>query len=241
MCMYKSIDQIDKLKQEKLDILKNVYQSNNPDDVYKNQRALGSMSISIFTDVANTIMPALQEDGVSNIVWFNISLKLNKLSFISVPTASEIREKYKQGIANPTVVRTNGALPKPGTKTNVKKISAPVFLALLAAQGIAVPLLVTFIGGSKWALVKIIPCAINAAFMVIEVVKYFNLLPVKSKKTFFAPAKETPASTADYDAMYRRAIQEVYSENRKKLNDWFDALEKITTEEIEKALAKAED
>ena len=90
-------------------------------------------------------------------------------------------------------------------------------------------------------MVKIVPCAINAALMVIEVVKYFNLLPAKSKKTPFAPAKESFASTVDYDAMYRRAIQEVYRDNRKKLDDWFDDLERITTEEIEKALSKAGD
>lgn len=239
--MYKSIEQIKKLRAEKHDILKNVYQSNNPDDVYKKQSALGSMSISIFTDVANAIMPALQEDGVSNVVWSNISLRLNKLSFISVPTASEIHEKYKNSVANPTVVRINGAQPKPGTKTDVKKISTPAFLALLAAQGIAVPLLLSFIGGSKWALVKITPCAINAALMVIEVVKYFNLLPTKRKKTLFAPAKEAPASTVDYNAMYRRAIQEVYHDNRENLDDWFGTLEKIATEEIEKALGKAEE
>lgn len=238
--MYKSIEQIKKLREEKHSVLKNVYQSNNPDDVYANQRALGTMSINIFSDVANAILPTLQEDGVGNDVWSSISLKLNKLSFISVPTASEIREKYKQSIANPTVVRINGTQPKPGTKTDVKKISTPVFLTLLAAQGIAVPLLVSFIGGSKWALVKIIPCAINAALMVIEVVKYFNLRPEKSKKAIFAPVKETPAPTVDYNAMYRRAIQEVYRDNCKKLDDWFDALERITTEEIEKVLAKAE-
>lgn len=239
--MYKSIEQIKKLREEKHVVLKNVYRSNNPDDVYKNQSSLGAMSISIFTDVANTIMPALQEDGVGNVVWSNISLRLNKLSFISVPTASEIREKYKQGVANPTVVRINGAQPKPGAKTNVKKISTPVFLSLLVAQGIAVPLLVSFIGGSKWALVKIVPCAINAALMVIEVVKYFNLVPTKRKRTLFTPPKETSTTTVDYDAMYRRAIQEVYRDNCKKLDAWFDALEKITTEEIEKALRKVEE
>ena len=239
--MYKSIEQIKTLRAEKHDILKNVYQSSNPDDVYKKQSALGSMTINIFTDVANAIMPALQEDGASNVVWSKISLRLNKLSFISVPTASEIREKYKKSIENPTVVRINGAQPKPRTKTDVKKIPTPAFLALLAAQGIAVPVLLSFIGGSKWALVKIIPCAINAALMVIEVVKYFNLLPAKSKKTIFAPAKEAPASMIDYNAMYRRAIQEVYRDNRKKLDDWFDTLEKIATEEIAKALGKAEE
>lgn len=238
--MYESIEQIKKLRTEKRGILENVYQSNNPDDVYKKQSALGSMSISIFTDVANAIMPALQKDGVSNVVWSNISLRLNKLSFISVPTASEIREKYKQSVADPTDVIINGAQPEPGTKTKVKKISTPAFLALLVAQGIAVPLLLSFIGGKKWALVKIIPCAINAAFMVIEVVKYFNP-PAKSKKTLLAPAKEASASTVDYDAMYRRAIKEVYHDNCKKLDDWFDTLEKIATGEIEKALGKAEE
>ena len=239
--MYKTIEQIKKLREGKHDILKNVYQGNNPNDVYENQRALSTMSINIFSDVANAIMPTLQEDGVGNDVWSYVSLKLNKLSFISVPTVAEIREKYKQGVASPTVVRINGAQPKPGTKTNVKKISTPIFLTLLAAQGIAVPLLVSFIGGSKWALVKIIPCAINAALMVIEVVKYFDLLPVKSKKKQFARKKEVPTSTADYDDMYRRATLEIYRDNCKKLDDWFDALEKITTEEIDKALARAEE
>ena len=38
--MYKSIEKIRKLKEKKHDILKNVYQSNDPDDVYKNQSAL---------------------------------------------------------------------------------------------------------------------------------------------------------------------------------------------------------
>lgn len=239
--MYKSIEQIKKLRADKQDILRNVYQSNNPDDVYGKQSALGSMSISIFTDVANAIMPTLQDDGVSNVVWSNISLRLEKLSFISVPTTSEIREKYKQSVEEPTVVRVNGAQPKPGTKTDVKKIQTPAFLTLLASQGIAVPLLLSFIGGSKWALVKIIPCAVNAALMVIEVVKYFNLLPNKRKKTLFAPPKEAPTSTVNYEAMYRRAIQEVYHDNRKKLDDWFDSLERIAVEEIKKALEKAEE
>lgn len=131
---YKSIKQIRKLKEEKHDILKNVYQGNDADDVYKKERTLGSMAISIFTDVAGTIMPALQEDGVSNIVWSNISLRLNKLSFIGIPTTFEIREKYKNNV--------------------------------------------------------------------------------------------------------NRVIQETYHTNYKKLDDWFDNLEKITVEEIEKELSK---
>lgn len=239
--MYESINQINVLRAEKLDILNDVYKSDDPDDVYKKQSALSSMSVSIFSDVATAVMPVLQNDGVSNVVWSNISLRLNELSFISIPAASEIHEKYKQSVANPTVVRINGAQPKPGTKTNVKKIPTPAFLALLAAQGIAVPVLLSFIDGSKWALVKIIPCAVNAALMVIEVVKYFNLLPAKRKKVLSAPAKEAPVSTADYSAMYRKAIHEVYLDNCKKLNAWFDTLVTVATEEIEKALGNAEE
>lgn len=238
--MYKSIEQIEKLRKEKQTILQNVYQSNDPDAVYKNQSALGIMSISIFTDVANAIMPTLQADGVSNIVWPHISLRLNKLSFINIPTMSEIREKYKESVTNPTVVEINGAQPDLGKKMSVKKISTPAFIAWLAAQGIAVPLLLNFIGGSKWALVKIVPCAINGAFMVIEVVKYFNWIPTKNKKNIFLSSKKAATSTVDYEVMYERAIQEVYCDNRKKLDDWFDILEKITIEEIDKALGNAE-
>lgn len=238
--MYKSIVQIEELRAEKHAILKNVYQGNDPNDVYQKQKALGSMSISIYTDVANTIMPALRDDGVSNVVWLNISQRLNKLSFISIPTTSEIREKYKQSITNPTVAKVNGAQPKPRTKVDVKKkIKLPSFLTLLAAQGIAVPLLVSFIGGSKWALVKI--CAVNSVLMGVEIIKYFDLGPAKNKKTIFAPPKDSPASAVDYEAMYGRAIQEVYQDNCKKLDDWFDILEKIVTEEIEKALEKMEE
>lgn len=239
--MYESIEQIQFLRKEKQDILCDVYKNTDPGAVYKKQRVLGSMSNGIYTDVANAIMPTLQKDGVSNVVWSNISLRLNKLSFITVPTESEIREKYKQGVANPTVVKINGARPKPGSKTNVKKIPIPAFLSLLTAQFIAVPLLLSFIGGSKWALVKIFPCAANAALMVIEVVGYFNLLQGHRKKTTCGPLKETSVSVVNDEEMYKQAIEEVYQDNRERLDAWFDILEEIATEEIEKALRKVEE
>lgn len=235
--MYKSIRQIQKLREEKQAVLKQAYQSGSLDDVYKNQKALGSMSISIFTDAADAVLPVLQDDGVGNIVWSNISLRLDKLSFISVPTAAEIREKYKKSVENPTVLKIDGATPKTGTRTRVKKIPLPAFLGALAAQGIAVPLILSAIGGTKLALVKIF-CAVNAACMVIEVVKYFDLFTKKGKKE--APSKAASAHTADYEEMYSRAVREVYLDNRKKLDAWFDQLEKITTQEIDKALGQAE-
>jgi len=238
--MYKSIKQIQKLREEKRAVLSRVYQSGNLDDVYKNQRDLGSMSISIFTDAANAIMPVLRDDGVGNVVWSKISLRLDKLSFISIPTAAEIREKYKKSVDNPTIIKINGAIPEPGTRTEVKKIPLPAFLAALAAQGIAVPLILSAIGGKKLALVKIL-CVVNVACMVIEVVKYFDLFSKKSKRTMPAPFKTEPAYTVNYEDMYNQAIQDVYRDNRKSLDDWFDQLEKITTEEIDKALRQAEE
>ena len=237
--MYKSIGKIRNLKKEKQAILRTVYQDCNPDYVYKQQKTLAAMSISIFTDAANAIIPTLQDDGVSNVVWPSIALRLNKLSFIGVPTASELREKYKKSIETPTVIEIEGARPKPRTEKELKKISTQTFLALLAGQGIVVPLLVSFVGGSKWALVKIMPCALNTALMVIEVVKYFDLCPPKKRKKVFASAKQATDSV-DYEAMCKQAIQEVYADNCKKLNEWFDELEKITVEEIEKALDKRE-
>lgn len=233
--MYKSIEQIQKLRGEKQGVLSRVYQSSNLDSVYENQRELGAMSISIFTDAADVVLPVLRGDGVGNVVWSNISLRLDKLSFISVPTAAEIREKYKKSVENPTVIEINGATPKPGTRTEVKKIPLPAFAAALVAQGIAIPLFF----GTKLALVKILG-VVDAACMVIEVLKYFDWFPKKNKKTLVSPPKADSADNVDYEDMYKEAIQEVYRDNCKRLDAWFDQLEKITIEEIDKALRKVE-
>lgn len=238
--MYESIKEIRKLKEEKRKVLEHVYGSGSLDDVYKKQKDLGSMSISIFTDVANAIMPVLGEDGVSNVVWSKISLRLDKLSFISVPTASEIREKYKKSVDNPNVVKIDGDLPKPGTRDEVKKIPLPAFLLALASQGIAIPLIINAIGGTKLALVKVVLYAVNAACMVIEVVKYFDLFSKKTKKTTFTPSKAESLHTVNYEEMYKQTIQQVYGDNCKRLDDWFERLEKITREEIDKALRERE-
>lgn len=230
--MYESIKQIQSLKKSKQDVLSRVYQSNNPDDVYKNQRILGSMTISIFSDVSNVVMPALHKDGVNNLVWSNISLRLTKLSFTSIPTTFEIREKYKKSIENPTIVKIHGPTPEPGVKTKAK-VELPAFLVLLASTGIAVPLVLNIFGVPKWALVLV-----DTVLMTIEVVAYFSLRSKKRKKSLFIPAKES----ANYDVpvnykdIYIKAIQEVYVKNSKKLDEWFDTLEKITIEEIDKAL-----
>lgn len=237
--MYKSIEKIRQLRTEKQAVLRSVYKGGSPDDIYKKQSALGSMSISIFTDVANVLLPALQEDGVGNIVWSSISLRLEKLSFISVPTSTEIREKYKESMDHPTVVNIDGEAPKPRTRTKVKKISLPKFLTVLAIQGIAIPLLLHTVGGTKLALVKIL-CVVNAVFMIIEVIKYFDLLPSKPMKPLIRKPRQEPVP-ADYEDMYREAIREVYRDNCRRLDDWFDVLERITTEETNKALGKAED
>lgn len=221
---YNTIEQIKKLRDDKHVILNKVYQSNDPDIVYNNQKELGSMSINIFTDVANVVMPALQKDGVGVIVWSNISDKVKKLSFISIPTASEIRENHKNDRVNPA----SGAQSQVGTNTYGQIITTPVFWSILAIEVIAVLLIVSFVDGSGWLLI------ILTALVFIELVMYFDFF-----KTFFAPHNEIAHSAENYNEMYRDAIQKVYRDNRKKLDDWFDDLERITAEEIGKAL-KAE-
>lgn len=238
--MYKSIEQIRKLQNEKQAVLDRVYQVSSPDEVYKKQQELGSMSIRIFTDTANVLIPALQEDGVSSVVWSAVSLRLDRLTFISVPGTAEIREKYRKSVDHPVVVKVDGTAPRPGVRTRVKKIPLPAFLMVLAAQGIAIPLLLSAAGGTWLALVKIL-CVVNAACMVIEVVKYFHLFPTKSKTSRSGSDGEASASDADFRDMYRQAIREVYHDNRRRLNDWFDRLAQITAEEIEKAGGKTEE
>lgn len=232
--MYKAIQQIRKLRKEKQAVLSRVYQSNDLDMVYENQTALGSMSVSIFTDVANVILPVLQEDGVNNIVWPNISLRLEKLSFINIPTAAEIRAKYKKGVDNPMIVKIDGPAPEPGEKTKVA-LELPAFLALLAAQGIAVPLILNILGAPKMALVLV-----DATLMTVEVVAYMGIRSKRQKKGLPTPAEGASAPAVNYEDMYEKAIREVYRDNRKRLDAWFDTLEKITEEEIGKELKKTE-
>lgn len=236
--MYKSIERIQQLRAEKQAVLRSVYNNSSLDDIYQKQSMLGSMSISIFTDVANVLLPTLKEDGVGNIVWSSISLQLDKLSFISLPTTSELREKYKADVEHSAVIHIDGDAPRPRTRTKVK-VSLPKFLMQLAIQGIAVPVLLHAVSGTKLALVKVL-CVINAVCMVIEVIRYFDLLARVSPRPRLLKSKaEMP--DVNYEDVYREAIQEVCRDNTKKLDDWFDVLEKITTEEINKALGKVRD
>lgn len=231
--MYQAIEKIEELRKSKEQIVKEVYKGNNLNEVYNRQRELGSMAINIYTDAANAIIPVLQNDGVNNVVWSRISLRLNKLSFISVPSAAELREKYKKAVDNPTILDVNEKKPAPGKKMKVRKIKLPAFLLALAAQGIAIPL---FLSSTKQiALVKI-GSTVNAAFMIIEVVKYFDLIESIKSKFFPSFAKK---AEPDYQALYIQAIQEARNDNLKRLNNWFDKLKEVTAEEIDNALNKA--
>ena len=268
--MYKSVEQIERLRQEKLQILSSVYENKSLDRVYEKQNELGKMAISIYTDVADAVMPVLKEDGVGNIVWPNISLRLERLSFISVPSSAEIEREYRK--TNPSgvkeekkrysapVARIDDDMPKTHTETKVKKIALPAFFALLAAQGIAIPLIIKAIGGTAVALVKVLNI-VNGTCMVIEVIEYFDLfssmkkrkkseayVDITDKNSYSASKKEKSVMGADDivvgrtetavddDKIRERAIEEVYKDNVKALNEWFDKLVRITEEEIEKAL-----
>lgn len=229
--MYKAIESIQKLRDEKKDILRSVYRGDDLNAVFERQRELGSMSLCINTDVANAVIPALKEDNVGNIVWSNISLRLDMLSFVSVPSVYDIQDKYKEEF------NINGEAPKSGEKTEVK-IPQKGFWAALTAQGIIVPLILNTVGGTKTALVKIL-CGVNAGAMVIEVIKYFDFLKPKRKSYVKSSSINRAADSIDYKPMYEEAIKAALRENNRILDDWFNRLETIAKEEIDKALGKA--
>lgn len=234
--MYKTIEEIRKLKEEKEVILREVYYGDDVNAVFERQRKLGSMVISINSDVANVVIPALEEDNARSIVWPNISLRLDKLSFISVPSVYEIRNKYKKSLEG-CGIDIEGEAPRTREKIEIKKIPLKGFLATIAAQGIAVPLILHAVGGSKTALVKIL-CGANTGAIVIEVIRYFDFLKPKNKKYSTGRQKTQEDEDINYKPMYEEAIKEVFRDNSQRLDDWFKQLEKVAAEEIDKDLGR---
>lgn len=233
--MYKSIEQLEKLRGNMLRKLDEIYVTDAEpqinDEIYKRQAILGNMAIGIYSDVAELLIPVLRDDGVDNTIWSKISLRLDKLSFISLPSADELMEKYKKSINSPVVVDVNKKTLTANKTLKGQKLSLPAFLSAIAAQGIVVPILLNIAGVTKFAWVKAV-LGINATFIIAEVVRYFDLLPKKRKSA--------PSISSDKLAdMYLQAVREVHKDNRKRLNEWFDKLSAITSEEIDRALGKA--
>lgn len=83
--MEKSLEVIGQLQVEKQNTVRKVYAVKNLDEVYRRQTELNAMGISIYTDVATRLLPALEEDGAGREVWADISKKLKKLSFTGIP------------------------------------------------------------------------------------------------------------------------------------------------------------
>lgn len=233
--MYKSIEQLEKLRDDMLRKLDEIYVTDAEpqinDEIYKRQAILGNMAIGIYSDVAELLIPVLRDDGVDNTIWSRISLRLDKLSFISLPSADELMEKYKKSINSPVVVDVNKKALAANKNLKGQKLSLPAFLSAIAAQGIVVPILLNIAGVMKFAWVKAV-LSINAAFIIVEVVRYFDFLP---KKRMSKPS----ISSDKLAEMYLQAVREVHKDNRKRLNEWFDKLSAITSEEIDRALGKA--
>ena len=61
--MEKSLEVIGQLQIEKQNTVRKVYAVKNLDEVYRRQTELNAMGISIYTDVATRLLPALEEDG----------------------------------------------------------------------------------------------------------------------------------------------------------------------------------
>lgn len=254
--MEASVDAIEKLRAEKRKILDGVYTEKDIDEVYRRQTALNAMGISIYTDVAEKLLPALEADGVNVEVWADISGGLKKLSFKGIPAASEIRTKYKEAIDASMSAKYGGDYevepkdgnayskrPAPKTQIEIKGKPLPKLLfAIQAIMEIPVPLVLT-VAGVKWnVLAKIILIA-NGVAMTIEIIHYFRKYCEKTernrKKSDVGKGGE-PVSGVNYDEWYQKAIEQVQEDNTAILDQWFDDLKKKTIEEAAKARRRRE-
>ena len=224
--MYRAIEKLESCRNLLIKQLDAVYSGGG--EIYKRQAELGKLAINIYSNVGDALIPVLREDGVDSTVWSKISLRLDKLSFVSLPNENELREKYRRSLQNPTAVSLNRRAPREGERIKSKRLKLPAFLAIIAAQGIVIPLILHLLGGTRFALVKIIIGA-NTACVMLEIIRYFDILP----KLF---GKTAEPSESELSELMTDAIREVWSDNRKRLNDWFDKLSAVTTEEIDRAL-----
>ncbi|MCI8967964.1 MAG: hypothetical protein HFH75_10325 [Lachnospiraceae bacterium] len=247
--MEKSLEVIGQLQVEKKDIVRRVYAVKNLDEVYRRQTELNAMGISIYTDVAARLLPALEEDGAGREVWADISKRLKKLSFTGIPTASEIRTKYRDAIEasmSGTSYKDYEVEPRdkdesfpnvsPKTQIDIRKKSLPQFLVFLAAQGIAVPLVLT-IAGVKWNVLAKVILIVNGVAMVIEIIHCFRKygwIGGQNRGGTDIISEKGTASEPDYDRWYQKVIEQVQQDNINILNQWFSDLKKITKEEIVK-------
>lgn len=263
--MYKSIEAIEQLRNEKIQALKQVYTVKNANEVYRRQTALNSMAINAYTDVANVLMKTFPEDGVSKTVWAEISSGLGQLKFIGIPSEDELKKDYykamkdikeeKQGYTIEPEKPINEK-PKTNVQFKVKRIPLPVFIAAIALQGIAVPLVVKVAGVGIPALVRIIIDSTNALLMTVEVVMYIKFKKnqetrkEKIEKDLKRKAKDLIYRNNDNESNISEntnkkmeqwiavSIKKVEQDNLKTLTDWFDNLRALTLQQIEKATAQ---
>lgn len=249
--MYQSIEAIEKLRKEKINVLESVYSEMNMNAVYQKQTLLNSMSINIYTDATSAIIGTLDHDGVSKRVLPRISGRLEELKFKSVPAESVIDEAYNQSIRESqkaekskyTYVTDNNTKvnPERNRVINIKGKYFPLFLTALIAQGIAVPILIN--GAS--VLVKVLVLSANGVAMSVEVLKYYQYQKkaASKRRQTVNNVRRTPNYNTDNpesvrDDMKRQAIFQVYKDNLAILNRWFDQFAEITKQEIERELAK---
>lgn len=252
--MFKSLESVEKLRQEKMKVLDEVYAIKDLDTVYQRQTKLSSMTMTIHTDAANAIMPVLSLDGVDEYVWSSISCRLGKLQFAAIPTASTIREKYRKVVEDSfdgskefdvKPAFRSDITPKKHSKFRIKKTSLPGFLIGILVQGVAVPLVLNILGNRFLVLAKISPAinAINTALIIIEILQFFeipkkirNRKKADSTQNLVSKGNNKNSASVDYDQLYVEAIENVHKDNRDELNRWFDLLARATYEEIKKEL-----
>lgn len=251
--MYQSIQAIEKLRKEKVEILQSVYSERTIKAVYQKQTLLNSMSINIYTDAVSAIVDTIEKDGAGKRVIPRISGRLEELKFKSVPAESVIDDAYNRSINDAQNGRDSqysyhagnraADTPRQGSVVKIKGKGLPLFLAALIAQGIAVPIL---INGFP-VFVKVLGNIANGVIMSVEILKYYQYQKKKSAGgNASSDPKSTPGSVEVRDPdsaredMKRRAIDQIYRDNLGILNLWFDHFVEITAQEIGAELEKKE-
>lgn len=249
--MNNSIQAINKLQKEKMMILEHVYAVKDLDEVYKRQSNLSTMAISIYSDAAQVMMPALIADGLQAVSWANISSRLSKLNFSGVPTAAEIRSTYKQAVEQAVQNPKNEAYiirpendqqfrntrPEKGQQFRAtKKEEMPGALKKIAAFGFAIPLILELIGGQKFHVLVRILQGISLGVMVIEIIRYFDVFKNNNPIDFLKAAVQGKMHSKEPSPKTESGAKISYTTKHKNVVDYesmyIDAINQVKQDNV---------
>lgn len=241
--MYKSIEAIEQLRNEKMNILNQVYAVKDIDEIYRRQTALNEMAIDIYTDASGVLLQSLPQDGVKKSLWSKISADLGQLNFIGIPRGEELKRKYYEAIReernNPNdgyTIETDDTDIRPGKTILPKKRIIPLaeILTGLVAQSVAVPVIVKCAGASYITLAKV--CTGNAALLAVEILTVLWRIKKNSKENERTFGEEFKSEFED-----SKLGRKVISVFKKKVNQPKGELTKteISEEQLQQMCIKA--